>query len=454
MSYRFGILLLAGLGIAGCQKPRNVIVPPVPHSDILDLAPELNLNQKPIMGDNGLEAVISDFEILPYEVRDPQKIPFEELTAQQKKIIYDESVGFLKSFEKYEKLEWGLPVYKELYMSYPQLSNVKNIGRFLNVASQVALDQGDKNLSIRLHLAARRLAERLDEATNVGMAFLVARAICANNERMLHKLLATNKYSSAELMQLLDDYNQDATPVGLEPGLKGSWINASDFIATLRFPQEAAQSVFSIDEKEEAEFLEGFRGNKNPLDRAATAKQIIEVYRAAIIDQDPEKADSIATEITAYLDKFHGFDDEQGGEELNLKELNEWKRKTPNSFGKYLISLVHPGTIKNYFETRTSFDVDRDLSRVAIACKLFRTQKGLYPNSLDELSNFNMKRGVIDKFSGQPFGYDPKRKIIWSVGKDKVDDNGLERASLTSSATIVGEASPPPQTYDIVVHLP
>ncbi|QYK53167.1 MAG: hypothetical protein KF824_13045 [Fimbriimonadaceae bacterium] len=406
------------------------------------------------MGDNGLEAVISDFEILPYEVREPQKVPFEELTAGQKKIIYDESLGFLKLFEKHEKLEWGLPVYKNLYMSYPQLSKAKNIGRLLNLASQVALHQGDKTFSIRLHLASRRLAERIDEATNVGMAFLVARAICANNERMLQKLLATNKYSSAELKQLLDDYNQDSTPVGLEPGLKGNWINAADYIATIRFPQDAADVVFATEEKEKVEFLEGFRGNKKPLDRNATAKELIEVYRAAINGQDPEKADALASASTSYLDRFHEFDQDESGGKLDLKALNEWKQKTPNSFGKYLLSFVLPGTVKNYFETRTSFDIERDLSRVAIACKLFQMQTGSYPQTLNQLRSLNMKRGIIDRFSGKPFGYDPKRKIIWSVGKDRVNDNGLDRTSSSGFGQIAEGVAPPPQTYDIVVHLP
>lgn len=453
MKIKLGCFAIVLLSLSACERPRNVVVPPIPPSDILALAPELALNQKPVMGDNGLEALIAEFEILPYEARYPYENKYsgkyEELAQDRKDIILSEASEFVDKFDQLEKLEWGLPIFKGYETTYPQLSKLKEIGRYFNIASRIALEKENTKLTIRLFIARRRLAVKMDEATNTTIAFLTARSSSKDAERNAAFLLDTDKFNSLELKQLLSNYDLDINPAGLDLGFRGEWESTANWIATIRFPQDALETVYwsSHGEPDKRE-LEGFRGNKNPFDRISTANEVVNYYKKIIIDKDYVMAEEYGEEISARIP----FDDQPEGTERSRK-IDEWKRNTPNSFGLLVSVMACQSVAVSAHEAYLDMQVDRDLNRVKIACLIYQKEHGKLPTNLDNLSEFNMKRGVVDQFSGQPFGYDSKRKIIWSVGKDNVDDNGLDRASISNSGPSVVGAPQTPQTYDIVVHL-
>lgn len=62
-----------------------------------------------------------------------------------------------------------------------------------------------------------------------------------------------------------------------------------------------------------------------------------------------------------------------------------------------------------------------------VAAREYEAEHGKLPNALDELVDHGMlSREPVDPFAMTAFGYDPDRRMIWSVGADGVDDGGQE----------------------------
>lgn len=67
------------------------------------------------------------------------------------------------------------------------------------------------------------------------------------------------------------------------------------------------------------------------------------------------------------------------------------------------------------------------LTRLNIAIRLFQLQTGQLPLSLNELVTHKiLDRLPPDPFSGERLHYDPQRLLLWSVGKNGIDDHGEE----------------------------
>ena len=76
-----------------------------------------------------------------------------------------------------------------------------------------------------------------------------------------------------------------------------------------------------------------------------------------------------------------------------------------------------------------SFDRLRIVTRAVrtlVALRAFERARGALPTDLAALvAAFPALGNIpIDPYSGAPFGYDPARRILWSVGEDGVDGNG------------------------------
>lgn len=396
------------------------MVAPVSTAEILALAPELALNQKVIMGDNGLEALVEEYEILPYEVREAVKeFDVNKTTQRQRLMMYSEAGNFVEKFVKYEKLDWGLPIYSGSETRYTQLPSLKEIGRYLNRTANIALEKGDRNFAKTLIFASRRLAKRLDTSSNTQMSFLVSVSISNNSEKLITEMVYSNNFTDANLRDLLANYEADVEPVGFELGLRGVWEEYAYAVATVRFPQDALSTVFSGGDGDGSpKQLEGFRGNKNPFDRIATAKVGAEYFRAIFENHDFKKANAIYEKLQSTLSHLTESSEES-------PEYKKWLRETPNSFGILLNLMYLPTLTENATDAQKQMVVYRDLNRLLIACKLFELQEGRLPHTLSELK---IKNGTIDALSGKPLRYDPKRGVIWSVGKDKIDNNGIETA--------------------------
>ncbi len=88
--------------------------------------------------------------------------------------------------------------------------------------------------------------------------------------------------------------------------------------------------------------------------------------------------------------------------------------------------------------------VCNDLVRIQCACELYRLDKGHYPESLHDLSADFANIPLKDRFGLANYGYDPEKGIIYSIGSDQINSNGVHREE---------ENSPLNDDQELVVYL-
>ena len=71
------------------------------------------------------------------------------------------------------------------------------------------------------------------------------------------------------------------------------------------------------------------------------------------------------------------------------------------------------------------YRTEREVARALLAILIFERQKNHLPATLSELVDEKILYSVPqDPFAGKPLSYSRERRIVWSVGRDGVDDNG------------------------------
>jgi len=90
-----------------------------------------------------------------------------------------------------------------------------------------------------------------------------------------------------------------------------------------------------------------------------------------------------------------------------------------NPIGKALIAVGYDNYQKQIFEkhqTKALFDLVRICAEFHLKCTEARSPTDLYKG----LEHFS----AIDPFSGNPYLYDEKKQILYSVGENRIDDGG------------------------------
>lgn len=67
------------------------------------------------------------------------------------------------------------------------------------------------------------------------------------------------------------------------------------------------------------------------------------------------------------------------------------------------------------------------VTRLFLAAKAYRVEKGRLPERLDQLVPDYLDSVPVDDFDGKPLRYNAAKKIIYSVGKDLRDDGGMTK---------------------------
>ena len=96
-----------------------------------------------------------------------------------------------------------------------------------------------------------------------------------------------------------------------------------------------------------------------------------------------------------------------------------------NSAGKMLYAFVMPALGRTEI-TKCSESVFLAATRLLLALKCYKLEKGRLPESLEELVPAYIEKVPLDDFDGQPMRYSREKKIIYSVGEDLKDSGGSE----------------------------
>ncbi len=103
-----------------------------------------------------------------------------------------------------------------------------------------------------------------------------------------------------------------------------------------------------------------------------------------------------------------------------------WLCVKGNVAGEILPALMLPA-LERVFEQKCRRQVLITATRLLLALKAYKMETGRLPERLDVLVPAYIDAVPRDGFDGQPFRYDRDEGIIYSVGKDLVDDGGTGR---------------------------
>jgi hypothetical protein len=97
-----------------------------------------------------------------------------------------------------------------------------------------------------------------------------------------------------------------------------------------------------------------------------------------------------------------------------------------------------------YFDHEDQANMSRDIETLAVALACYHDETDRWPASLKELSPSLLKAIPIDRFNGKPLIYKPRQDgyLLYSVGKNRDDDNGVPASNKSRFDDIIAEVKP------------
>jgi hypothetical protein len=114
------------------------------------------------------------------------------------------------------------------------------------------------------------------------------------------------------------------------------------------------------------------------------------------------------------------------GEKFNTVAWEEQRLVGGNVLGGQIYGMVTSG-LAGVGAVKCQSSVQLAATRVLLAMKAFKLDKGRLPERLEELAPAYLDSVPIDDFDGKPLRYNPVKKIIYTVGKDLKDDGGMTK---------------------------
>jgi len=93
----------------------------------------------------------------------------------------------------------------------------------------------------------------------------------------------------------------------------------------------------------------------------------------------------------------------------DMPDFDRFRDKAGNPAGEKVLCI---------YEDKCQTNVQLAVTRVLLAMKAFKLEKGRLPATLDELVPDYLDAVPLDDFDGKPLRYNPAKKIVYTVGKD------------------------------------
>lgn len=97
----------------------------------------------------------------------------------------------------------------------------------------------------------------------------------------------------------------------------------------------------------------------------------------------------------------------------------------PNILGKLLLNILTPAT-GSVVKRMVELEAERAGLRVAVALHRYRRDRGEWPEGLEDLVPEFLEAVPADPFDGEALRYDRERRVVYSVGPDRVDQGGMD----------------------------
>lgn len=319
----------------------------------------------------------------------------------------------------YENLVWNMP--------FPELANFKLVAKSLVARASYRADR-------RLPGAVSDLLAARAVGTNLcGHGFLIQHLVGIATEavanRGIQRLVRNPGLSDRDLLALLGRQRPKRLARTAE-SLRFELVNCTVPMLAL-MPFDDHPSVLKdreLEVKEEENLapspeVEILAGHPNPFDRRATIGLAVAAFTELV--EKCEKGDAnlkLEQDPIAAMWPPESEEGRPSPETISRARAN--LSKVQNPFGHYALDQTL-SVFSEMGKAELKSQNDAHATRVLIAAELFRRKNRREAASPTELVGPGLlQTWPKDAYSGKPFGFDAKRKIIWAAGEDKVDDGG------------------------------
>ncbi len=305
-----------------------------------------------------------------------------------------------------EQAGWQIEPILTLDYDVSYLNEWMKAAKLMEFESLNHAQQGDQPRAVESALTLLRFAEKLEGAQGSSIHQLVGITIASMGHHALVKLLDDHEFDEQQLKNL----QRELARISIDPEAYATCFrveyrlmkNLIEDIASGAL-NDSGHDFFPV----ESNF--GFYVPRFLFKKNQTIKEFADVYRALTRTASMRRSDA-RNDIDPGLEERFG---------------SKWRMMlSTNAIGNILLSVGLPEGGRLH-DRHAMLRVSRELLGVRIALERYFRKHGRLPSDLSLLIPEFLDTIPADSFDGDPVRYDPAKRVLYSVGMDLEDDDGV-----------------------------
>ncbi|MCK4891603.1 MAG: hypothetical protein KAS78_02955 [Candidatus Pacebacteria bacterium] len=289
---------------------------------------------------------------------------------------------------------------------FPSMHSWRKMAQFSSIKALYLLKQDKSKEAIQEALNSVYIGQKMQESQVSFLEYLVAISIKRTGLETVQNVISLSNLSTEELKKYAYDMDQFyKNENGFVAILKGEYYMQSLSIDALvngdteMLKDYTAEQSQDISEKLNNDYNYYFRPNKTKFLFAEYVRKTIK--NANRFCNDIPTIDSQRLASSSYIKLY----------------------LTENAIGKTIYDIVIT-SLASVNTTKCEEDSLVSATQAIIAIKAYKNDNGDYPSSLDELVPRYISSVPLDYFDGNSLKYSKEDEILYSVGKDLIDNGG------------------------------
>jgi len=279
---------------------------------------------------------------------------------------------------------------------------MRTLAKVNSLKAQVIFNQGKEKEAFDQSMKTIKMAQMLQDGQNGLIGYLVGLSIKETGLNNIRTLIKDSHLLSAELLSYESELNKyRESKLALQRELKGEYIMA----------------INSMEEINQV-----FRGEK-PAEDSELLKDVPSFAIRSFYYYKPNKTKLL------FMGTYRSLIENAG--KKNYTEINHAEKKqvtwlivfADNAVGKILSNIIDV-SLDSLFAKRFEENLSVKETQLLLALKAYKQDTGNLPNSLQNLVPSYTTELIQDPFDGKTIKYLPEKKIIYSTGKDLIDNGG------------------------------
>lgn len=377
----------------------------------------------------------------------PRQMPPDDTVAVAKRYLDANAATLAKIDESLQRPHARAQMQDGMRQAFPTaLNGMRELAGLQLLRAKLAHHAGEDAAAFDELASIQRLAELVGEAGYSQISFTIGLGIDGIVPTHLRTRLEAGRLSDDDLLRtiaLLADGPtfEDAAVRTVRAEFWGVFAGA-----VREFREAGAETVGGVLPDLTPRQLQLLDGH-NLVDLAQTLELAAPLYvhyaelaTAATLqgDRDPQQVDALKTDLARWADAAQKLldhlappneaaDDDDPAADAPPALTDEQRRRlaeaVDNLGGAWLVTATPPDFSRAWIAAR-NIRARRHAVLLVIACKLHERETGDLPDSLDELVDTGTLETLpTDPFTGDAMHYAPNRRLIWSIGRDRKNNN-------------------------------